>query len=56
MGDVLEHMLQPVKVLEKVKQMLSEDGVLWISPPNYNCAYARMEKFSHCMWHELKFR
>ena len=53
MGDVLEHVLQPVKVLEKVKQMLSEDGVLWISTPNYNCAYARMEKFSHCMWHEL---
>lgn len=53
MGDVLEHVTNPVKVLEKVKRMLEEDGVLWISTPNYNCAYARMEKFSHSMWHEL---
>lgn len=53
MGDVLEHVINPVEVLKKVKQMLSEDGVLWISTPNYNCAYARMQKFSHCMWHEL---
>lgn len=53
MGDVLEHVTNPVEVLKKVKQMLAEDGVLWISTPNYNCAYARMQKFSHCMWHEL---
>lgn len=53
MGDVLEHVIRPVEVLKKVKQMLTEDGVLWISTPNYNCAYARMQKFSHCMWHEL---
>lgn len=53
MGDVLEHVTNPVKVLEKVKRMLAEDGVLWITTPNYNCAYARMEKFSHSMWHEL---
>ncbi len=51
MGDVLEHVLRPVEVLEKVKRMLKIDGVLWISTPNFNCAYARMEKFSHCMWH-----
>lgn len=53
MGDVLEHVIDPVKVLKKVKQMLKKDGVLWISTPNYNCAYARMEKFTHCMWHAL---
>lgn len=53
MGDVLEHVLRPVEVLEKVKHMLADDGVLWISTPNYNCAYARMQKFEHCMWHEL---
>lgn len=53
MGDVLEHVIDPVRVLERVKQLLANDGVLWISTPNYNCAYARMQKFSHCMWHEL---
>ena len=50
MGDVLEHVIEPVKVLKKVKQMLKKDGILWISTPNYNSAYARMEKFTHCMW------
>ena len=53
MGDVLEHVIEPVRVLKKVKQMLKKDGVLWISTPNYNSAYARMEKFTHCMWHAL---
>lgn len=53
MGDVLEHVIEPVRVLKKIKQMLKENGVLWISTPNYNSAYARMEKFSHCMWHAL---
>lgn len=53
MGDVFEHVLRPVEVLEKVKGMLTDDGVLWISTPNYNCAYARMQKFTHCMWHVL---
>ena len=33
--------------------MLKKDGILWISTPNYNSAYARMQKFSHCMWHIL---
>lgn len=53
MGDVFEHVTDPMKVMRKVSAMLKEDGVLWLSTPNYNCAYARMEKFEHCMWHEL---
>lgn len=53
MGDVLEHVIEPVSLLKKVKGMLKNGGVLWISTPNYNSAYARMQKFSHCMWHEL---
>lgn len=53
MGDVFEHVTDPMKVMRKARAMLKEDGVLWLSTPNYNCAYARMEKFEHCMWHEL---
>ena len=53
MGDVLEHVIHPVEVLKKVKKMLADGGVLWISTPNYNCACARMQNFAHCMWHEL---
>lgn len=53
MGDVFEHVADPVRVLRKVYGMLKDDGVLWLSTPNYNSAYARMERFSHVMWHEL---
>lgn len=53
MGDVLEHVTAPADVLQKVQSMLKPDGILWLSTPNYNCAYARMQKFTHCMWHEL---
>lgn len=53
MGDVLEHVSKPSQVLQKVAEMLADQGVLWLSTPNYNCAYARMQKFNHVMWHEL---
>lgn len=53
MGDVLEHVTNPFTVLEKVKQIMTNDSVLWISTPNYNSSYAKMEKFNHCMWYEL---
>lgn len=53
MGDVFEHTLKPVAVIEKVSNMLKDDGVLWLSTPNYNSGYARMGGFVHCMWHEL---
>lgn len=53
MGDVFEHVTKPVQVLKKAKEMLKDGGVLWLSTPNYNCGYARMQKFKHCMWHEL---
>ncbi len=52
LGDVLEHVTDPVNVLLNVLNMLTDRGILWISTPNYNCAYARMEKFDHAMWHE----
>lgn len=53
MGDVFEHTSKPVAVIEKISNMLKDDGVLWLSTPNYNCGYARMQGFLHCMWHEL---
>ena len=53
MGDVFEHVTAPVNVLKKACAMLNEGGVLWLSTPNYNCGYARLQGFSHAMWHEL---
>ena len=50
---MLEHVTNPFTVLEKVKQIMTNDSVLWISTPNYNSSYAKMEKFNHCIWYEL---
>lgn len=52
MGDVLEHVSQPVKALEKAKSLLSEDGVLWLSTPNYNSGFTRLMKFNDPMWNQ----
>jgi SAM-dependent methyltransferase len=40
MGDVLEHMLDPVRALEKASESLNEKGVLWVSAPNLRSAAA----------------
>ena len=53
MGDVLEHVSEPVTLIQKAKKMLSDDGVLWLSTPNYNSSYARLQKYRYCMWFEV---
>ncbi len=39
MGDVLEHVSDPVLAIKKAASMLKDDGVLWISTPNFECAF-----------------
>lgn len=50
MGDVIEHITDPGKALDKARNLLSEDGVLWISTPNYESAFSRIHKFNDAMW------
>jgi len=38
MGDVLEHVSDPVRAIEKAKELLSPKGALWISTPNFESA------------------
>jgi 2-polyprenyl-3-methyl-5-hydroxy-6-metoxy-1,4-benzoquinol methylase len=52
MGDVLEHISEPVRALEKAKQLLNEDAVLWLSTPNYNSGFSRLMKFKDAMWNQ----
>ena len=52
MGDVLEHLQDPVEGLKKAWRLLREDGVLWLSTPNYESGYAKMAKVSDVMWCE----
>lgn len=52
MGDVIEHVTNPVAALQKAYHLLEEDGVLWISTPNYQSAFSRLMKFEDPMWME----
>ncbi len=52
MGDVLEHMLKPVEGLKKAKKLLADNGVLWLSTPNYNSSFSRLQKFKDPMWNQ----
>jgi 2-polyprenyl-3-methyl-5-hydroxy-6-metoxy-1,4-benzoquinol methylase len=40
MGDVLEHVSDPNRAIEKANELLREDGALWISTPNFESAFS----------------
>jgi methionine biosynthesis protein MetW len=46
MGNVLEHMVEPVKVLKEMKRYLNEEGVLIYSVPNIVNWHSRLTIFS----------
>lgn len=52
MGDVIEHVTNPTAALNKVYSMLEDDGILWISTPNYESSFSRLKKFTDAMWNE----
>lgn len=52
MGDVIEHLTDPKKGLEKARRLLKDNGVLWISTPNYESAFNRLRRTSTAMWSE----
>ncbi len=52
MGDVIEHVTCPKDALRKVYEILEDDGVLWLSTPNYESSFSRMLKYKDPMWME----
>ncbi|EGG33971.1 class I SAM-dependent methyltransferase [Paenibacillus sp. HGF5] len=52
LGDVIEHIEDPVKTIQKAYELLDDQGVFWISTPNYNSAFASFVKFEDAMWKE----
>ncbi|MRG84778.1 class I SAM-dependent methyltransferase [Salinibacillus xinjiangensis] len=50
MGDVLEHLTNPIESLEKVYQLLKIDGLVWISTPNFESAYSNFIGDEDAMW------
>lgn len=52
MGDVIEHVTDPTKALKNAHTLLKDDGVLWLSTPNFESSFSRMLKFNDPMWLE----
>lgn len=52
MGDVIEHLSNPRKGLEKAMRLLRKNGVLWISTPNYESSYNQLHHMHTAMWSE----
>lgn len=52
MGDVIEHVTDPERALRNAYRLLEDDGVLWLSTPNFESSFSRMMKFSDPMWKE----
>lgn len=40
MGDVLEHVSDPIQAMTKAADMLTENGALWVSTPNFESAFS----------------
>jgi len=49
MGDVLEHVNDPVRAIEKAASLLSDEGALWISTPNFESAYSAVSGHNDVM-------
>ncbi len=50
LGDIIEHVSNPIEVLNKCYNLLSTDGVLWISTPNFESAFSYTMKDMDPMW------
>lgn len=52
MGDVIEHVTDPGRALRNAHSLLADDGVLWLSTPNFESSFTRTLKFRDPMWQE----
>lgn len=52
MGDVIEHVMSPETALRKVYDLLEDDGILWLSTPNYKSSFSRLQREDYVMWLE----
>lgn len=50
MGDVIEHLSDPLSALRKAHRLLNDSGLLWISTPNFESAYSLVTKDADPMW------
>ena len=44
MGDVIEHVTDPEAALRNAYKLLDDDGVLWLSTPNFESSFTKLKK------------
>jgi SAM-dependent methyltransferase len=52
MGDVIEHVADPKKVIAGVASILKPGGLIWLSTPNYEGVWTRAMREKDGMWKE----
>jgi len=52
MGDVIEHVSEPIAMIQKACNLLDDGGIIWISTPNYKSGFSQIMKFNDPMWNE----
>jgi len=50
LGDVIEHTIKPLATLKKAYRLLADNGILWISTPNFESAFSFIMKDKDPMW------
>ena len=53
MGDVIEHVFDPAVMIKKASEMLKDNGVLWVSTPNYQSAFSEISGHKDPMRYEV---
>lgn len=56
MGDVIEHVSDPVSVMEKVFHLLNDNGLVWISTPNFDGSFSKFSGHADPMRREASHK
>ena len=52
LGDIIEHVVDPVSLLRECKRILKKEGIIIISTPNIDCFWVKATQFV-CYWFKL---
>jgi len=56
MGDVIEHVSDPVQAMEQVNSLLNDNGVIWLSTPNFEAAFSKIAGHNDPMRREVSHK
>lgn len=56
LGDVIEHVSDPVQAMHKIYDLLDDNGVLWVSTPNFEAAFSVVAGHNDAMRREASHK